>query len=84
MADAGHRLLVVNLADDYVSPMNDPLFAVAPGTQWHQLWSSEHPGYGGGGVRELAAAGNWLIVGRSATLLGCVQNAPSPGSLAIA
>ena len=39
----GHRLLVVNLADDHLSPMNDPLFAPAPGTSWTLLWSSEQP-----------------------------------------
>ena len=31
---ARHRLLVVNLGADHLSPMNDPLFAPVPGTRW--------------------------------------------------
>jgi len=69
LANTGHRLLVVNLADDHLSPMNDPLFAPPPRTRWTALWSSEHPDYGGAGAVAFAQAGRWLIRANSATLL---------------
>lgn len=69
LAAEGHRLLVVNLGADHLSPMNDPLFAPAPGTQWSVVWASEHPDYGGGGIAPFVEAGRWLIRGASATLL---------------
>jgi maltooligosyltrehalose trehalohydrolase len=65
----GHRLLMVNLADDHLSPMNDPLFAPLPGKRWKTLWASEAPEYGGSGVVAFVEAGRWLIQGSSATLL---------------
>ena len=37
------RLLVVNLADDHHSPMNEPLMAPPRCGPWTLLWSSEHP-----------------------------------------
>ena len=44
VSSADHeRLLVVNLADDHHSPMNDPLLAPPRSGQWTLLWSSEHP-----------------------------------------
>jgi maltooligosyltrehalose trehalohydrolase len=66
---AAHRLLVVNFADDYLSPMNDPLLAPLPRSSWQQLWSSEQPQYGGSGVGAICDADPWLIPGVSATLL---------------
>ena len=42
--------LVVNLGADHLSPMNEPLFAPAPGAGWTLLWSSEDAAYDGGGV----------------------------------
>jgi maltooligosyltrehalose trehalohydrolase len=66
---SGDRLLVVNFADDHLSPMNDPLLAPRPGGAWTQLWSSEHPHYGGRGCVEVVREGRWLIPGGSATLL---------------
>ena len=54
------RLLVVNLADDHLSPMNEPLMAPPRGGQWTLLWSSEHPQYGGGGTVPFVEAGRWL------------------------
>jgi maltooligosyltrehalose trehalohydrolase len=68
LSDAGQRLVMVNLADDYVSPMNDPLLAPQPGTTWTLLWSSEDPAYGGGGAPAFVEAGRWLIRGLSATI----------------
>jgi maltooligosyltrehalose trehalohydrolase len=65
----GHRMLVVNLADDHLSPMNDPLFAPAPDTSWTLLWSSEQPQYNGGGAVPFVETGRWLIRGQSAMLL---------------
>jgi maltooligosyltrehalose trehalohydrolase len=69
LADAGHRLLVVNFGDDHDSPMNEPLFAPQPGTDWHVAWSSEDPSYGGGGTLPFVRAGRWRLQARSAVLL---------------
>lgn len=63
------RLLVVNLGDDYTSPMNDPLYAPRPGSSWSVLWSSEQPQYGGHGDVLRPEAGPWLIRAASAALL---------------
>jgi maltooligosyltrehalose trehalohydrolase len=68
-----HRLLVVNLADDQHSPMNDPLLAPLPAAPWLELWASERPRYGGSGVIPFAPDGRWVITGRSATLLGSAR-----------
>jgi maltooligosyltrehalose trehalohydrolase len=66
-----HRLLVVNLADDHLSPMNDPLFAPRPGAQWRLEWGSDHPDYGGCGIEPLVRAGRWLIRSHAAMWLAC-------------
>ena len=65
-----HRLLVVNLADERVFAMNDPLLAPLPQTTWRHLWSSDQLQYGGNGVIRFADAASWTIPARSATLLG--------------
>jgi maltooligosyltrehalose trehalohydrolase len=69
-ADA-HRLLIVNLGDDVVLPMNDPLLAPLRGAAWTHLWSSEHPDYEGNGVIRFLDANPWRISGHSTSLLGC-------------
>jgi maltooligosyltrehalose trehalohydrolase len=69
MTDRAHRLILINLADDHLSPMNDPLYAPPPGGSWELLWSSEHPMYGGGGTVPFMEAGRWLVRGTSARLL---------------
>jgi hypothetical protein len=69
---AAHRLLVVNLGDDYPCPMNDALFAPLPRTEWQQLWSSEQPQYGGRGGAKMTDENPWLITARTAVLLGSV------------
>jgi maltooligosyltrehalose trehalohydrolase len=69
VASDAHRLLIVNLADDHLSPMNDPLYAPPPSSSWVVEWSSENPAYGGCGEAPFVAAGRWLIRGGSATLL---------------
>src|SRR5262245_32203279 len=63
------RLLVMNLAGDHHSPMNDPLLAPPRSGEWTLLWSSEHPQYGGSGRVPFVEAGRWLIRGRAALLL---------------
>jgi maltooligosyltrehalose trehalohydrolase len=70
MADAAHRLLVVNLADDHHCAMNDPLFAPRPGTAWVQLWSSEQARYGGGGALSIVDGNPWMVPAASAAFLG--------------
>jgi maltooligosyltrehalose trehalohydrolase len=70
IAGADHRLLAVNLADDHLSAMNDPLYAPVPGRRWQTIWSSEQPDYGGGGTIPFVDVGRWLIRGVSAVLLG--------------
>jgi maltooligosyltrehalose trehalohydrolase len=68
-----HRLLVVNLGRDHVSPMNDPLLAPAPGSRWHLLWSSEHAAYLGSGVSLYLKEGRWRIPAHSASFLMSVR-----------
>ena len=70
ISEAGHRLLVINIGDDYPSPMNDPLYAPPPDGSWTQLWSSEHPQYGGTGSTTFDDDAPWLIRANTATLLG--------------
>jgi maltooligosyltrehalose trehalohydrolase len=65
--DTQHRLLLVNFADDYRCPMNDPLLAAVGGT-WTQLWSSEQVHYGGLGAASVPDADPWIIPARSAFL----------------
>jgi maltooligosyltrehalose trehalohydrolase len=71
LAAGAHRLLIVNLGDDVLLPMNDPLLAPARGGGWTHLWSSEHPDYDGAGVIPFLEANPWRIPGRSASLIGC-------------
>jgi maltooligosyltrehalose trehalohydrolase len=68
LAASSHRLVIVNLADDHESPMNEPLFA-PPGGDWRMVWSSEDPAYDGSGATPLVPDGRWLLQARSATLL---------------
>jgi maltooligosyltrehalose trehalohydrolase len=72
VAAQADRLLVVNLADEYPSPMNDPLYAPRPHTQWTQLWSSEHLQYGGIAALPLVESDPWVIPATSAVLLASV------------
>jgi maltooligosyltrehalose trehalohydrolase len=70
IAEGAHRLLVVNLADECVSAMNDALFAPAPRAMWTQVWSSEQVQYGGVGAISVVDANPWVIPARSAVFLG--------------
>ena len=50
-AEAGDRLLLVNLGGDVdLSPVPEPLLAPPEGGRWTLLWSSELPRYGGQGT----------------------------------
>lgn len=69
---ADHRLLVVNLGRDHVSPMNDPLLAPAPTSRWELRWSSESPAYQGSGASLYLNEGRWRIPAHSSTLLASV------------
>ena len=47
----GDRLLVVNLGCDLdLTPVPEPLLAPPADSRWVVQWSSEAPGYGGGGT----------------------------------
>jgi maltooligosyltrehalose trehalohydrolase len=69
LADAGDRLLVVNLADEYHCPMNDALFAPPPQQRWSQAWSSEQLQYGGGGAVIVCDVDPWILPAATAVLL---------------
>lgn len=69
ISDDGHRLLIVNLGPDHLSPMNDALYAPLTGTRWALQWSSEHPDYDGAGSVPFVGAGRWLIRSSAAMLL---------------
>jgi maltooligosyltrehalose trehalohydrolase len=64
-----HRLLIVNLGDDHLSAMNDPLLAPRAGCTWRVQWSSDEAAYGGPGRIAFVGAGRWLFRAGSAVLL---------------
>lgn len=67
---AAQRLLVVNLGRDLVlNPAPEPLLAPPDNFQWHVLWSSEDPRYGGSGTAALDSDLNWIIPGHAAVVL---------------
>jgi maltooligosyltrehalose trehalohydrolase len=70
-ADAGERLLIVNLGRDlHLDPAPEPLLAPPPERdRWTILWSSEAPEYGGTGTAELDTEENWKIPGHAAVVL---------------
>jgi maltooligosyltrehalose trehalohydrolase len=64
------RLLVVNLgADLLLNQIPNPLTAAPDGREWHVVWSSEDPRYGGNCAVELPGRANWRIHGQSALVL---------------
>jgi maltooligosyltrehalose trehalohydrolase len=68
--DHGHRLLVVNFGTDIdLTPNPEPLLAPLFGKQWHVIWSSEDPKYGGLGTFPPDSEGNWKIPGNAAVAL---------------
>jgi maltooligosyltrehalose trehalohydrolase len=73
-ADAGDRLLVVNLGiDENLSPIPEPLLGCPVAMAWRVLWSSDDPRYGGSGALAVEKLGNWFIPGKAAFVL-----VPSP------
>jgi maltooligosyltrehalose trehalohydrolase len=68
MSGREHRLLVVNFADEYHCPMNDPLFAPVPHTRWTQLWTSEQLQYGGVATLPIPDTNPWVFPAASAVL----------------
>ena len=64
------RLLSVNLGRDvHFDPAPQPLLAPPVHAQWHVLWSSEDPRYGGSGTPLPDAEEGWRIPGQAAVLL---------------
>lgn len=64
------RLLLVNLGLDlHLTSAPEPLLAPPQGKQWHLLWSSEHPRYGGNGTAAVYSEENWRLPGHSAVVL---------------
>jgi maltooligosyltrehalose trehalohydrolase len=62
------RLLIVNLGPDLTFvPAPEPLLAPVSRGFWTLLWSSDHPGYGGPGMRNPLSDKGWRIPGGSAT-----------------
>jgi maltooligosyltrehalose trehalohydrolase len=72
------RLLIVNLGIDLsLTYIAEPLLAPPVGRDWHLLWSSEDPRYGGSGVPLPIKEGIWGVPGRSALLLAAESQDPS-------
>ena len=65
------RLLVFNFGRDLMPRIiPEPLLAPPADGAWRLLWSSEHPTYGGDGVREpVDPDGCWYVLGRTAFVL---------------
>jgi maltooligosyltrehalose trehalohydrolase len=78
--DGNDRLLLVNLGRDLeLRAQPEPLLAPAEGAKWKQLWSSEHPRYGGFGTPELGE-GSWKISGHSAVVLATDRTPGAKGN----
>jgi maltooligosyltrehalose trehalohydrolase len=72
------RLLVVNLGRDLdLDPGPEPLLAPPAAGAWQVAWSSEDPGYGGGGTAPLETDEGWRIPGHAAVLLAPETSASS-------
>ena len=66
--DWNDRLLLVNLGDQLtICPVNEPLLAPPPGTDWVLTWSCEHPRYGGEGTPP-PGPDAWCVPANSAIL----------------
>ena len=69
--ERAERLLVFNFGRDLAPRIiPEPLLAPPADGAWRLLWSSEHPTYGGDGVREpIDPDGCWYVQGRAAFVL---------------
>jgi maltooligosyltrehalose trehalohydrolase len=66
---ADERLLLVNLGADLpLASIPDPLFAPPAGSDWHEVWSSEDPIYGGGGRRKIEPVRRFTLSANSAVV----------------
>jgi maltooligosyltrehalose trehalohydrolase len=64
------RLLLVNLGRALpLHPAPEPVLAPPKGRRWQLQWSSEDPGYGGGGTAPLEDEENWHIPAHAAVVL---------------
>ena len=64
------RLLVVNLEMNFgIGALAEPLIAPPSGHQWHIVWSSEDPKYGGSGTPPVVTRETWQIPAHSAVVL---------------
>jgi maltooligosyltrehalose trehalohydrolase len=68
-ADAGERMLLLNLGERVTLRMNDALLATPFDTKWSMAWCSERVDYGGRGVAEAFGPGQWDLQARCAWLL---------------
>jgi maltooligosyltrehalose trehalohydrolase len=68
------RLLLVNFGPNlHLHAVPEPLLAPPLGMEWHILWSSEHPRYGGCGTAPLDTAEHWQLPGHAAVVLAPVR-----------
>ena len=64
------RLLFINLREDMVlAPVSQPLLANPSQFRWSLIWSSESPGYGGGGAQVVETEEGWHIPGHAAMVV---------------
>jgi maltooligosyltrehalose trehalohydrolase len=64
------RLVLVNFGTDLpLHPAPEPLLAPPLRMEWHVLWSSEHPHYGGCGIAPLDTTENWRLPGHATLVL---------------
>jgi maltooligosyltrehalose trehalohydrolase len=73
-AVADDRLLCLNLGRDLtLTALAEPLLAPPAGSRWSLLWSSEAPGYGGGGTPALDLERDWVLPGHAALVFRSSQ-----------
>lgn len=69
------KLLLLNLGQDtWLESVAEPLIAPPPGHTWAMVWSSEHPRYGGDGVRDITLTGSFVISATSALVFAAIPH----------